>query len=906
MDIVTSSGDLHRALLTKDEPDEIFDAIALGKDELTPPEPENLASRLAQRTLSVGTPSSASCKERTFERRAIRSFQLAFPKTMSAPPWSCRHEIHAPPQQQSSQNDALRSWPLRCVTPGEGGVVRKQARITLACSLSRLSAKLLLRLVLLMAVTLASPQTALAQPSNLPVLEPRQSLSSNPDLVQRPGDRGALIVPETAFREALGQGAWSADESIKRRAADLDALANEPGALGVLGTVLPGPREFHADFIIVMRDAALAPDRRTLEAKDYFIVATELRGRSPWLGVEPRVAVDSRMTFGGGRNCCGPTTLCVPQPSPPPCAAGAGALCAGFGIGMSSAGPPEMETRLAQGLPPISLELFTLFDPARGNQPSPQILASCSRVVDPSCTKKLPLCGPGDGGFMGSAGGGNLGAGSSSCGPSTPTLGANVPKICTIGLFTPEGLPTACGGYGGDLIPTGDNFLPPGCKVMMPLPGSDLAGCTTPDPAFANAALQVEAGWLSQRGPVERCTTGGHGVRSCISCDADGNCRQTASKPPVDPTIANDKSEDANASRKPASTTVDFPADLIVALVPKRPSATKPEQDKVEQQKEAPPAASEGQQGQTPPASAEPLKGSDSAPRASDWVRDLKNEMSEATTRGDPVLLGDGAFVITQQDLAFAGPARGLEFRRYYTSRSDDRSVLGSNWRHNWDARIIRLRPDTTPSWAPIELSSTVTNGLAAALRPTTPAVTAMRCLFAIAIITDPSSDATREPCFAPAWWVRRCCFRVLPLTWPRSRPTTTSRKPPTTSSKSWSTEICVRNPATASTLDQSTNSTGCLRSAGAAPRPCKISRGRMLRGRIGPRRFRKRRSPMSRRVPSPKGLRSTGPRIFCQRRFEIDMRWRPSCLLSTHGRPPRFVGSTRRLANRRPVVSAR
>src|SRR4029453_7444687 len=73
---------------------------------------------------------------------------------------------------------------------------------------------------------------------------------------------------------------------------------------------------------------------------------------------------------------------------------------------------------------------------------------------------------------------------------------------------------------------------------------------------------------------------------------------------------------------------------------------------------------------------------------------------SEGGQKGDPVFLADGALTIETTDLSFAGPVRALEFRRSYTSKSEDRSVLGSNWQHNWDVRVERLRPETTPAWA--------------------------------------------------------------------------------------------------------------------------------------------------------------------------------------------------------------
>jgi RHS repeat-associated protein len=68
---------------------------------------------------------------------------------------------------------------------------------------------------------------------------------------------------------------------------------------------------------------------------------------------------------------------------------------------------------------------------------------------------------------------------------------------------------------------------------------------------------------------------------------------------------------------------------------------------------------------------------------------------------GDPVRLATGAFTLSHTDLSYPGPAMSLRFQRRYTSRSDDRSVLGSNWTHNFDVRLTAVTPENAPSWAP-------------------------------------------------------------------------------------------------------------------------------------------------------------------------------------------------------------
>ena len=70
-------------------------------------------------------------------------------------------------------------------------------------------------------------------------------------------------------------------------------------------------------------------------------------------------------------------------------------------------------------------------------------------------------------------------------------------------------------------------------------------------------------------------------------------------------------------------------------------------------------------------------------------------------TDGDPVLLSDGSLAVTHTDLSFPGAVHPLKFTRTYSSTSDRRSILGSNWSHNYDVRMIPVLPGNAPSWAP-------------------------------------------------------------------------------------------------------------------------------------------------------------------------------------------------------------
>lgn len=67
----------------------------------------------------------------------------------------------------------------------------------------------------------------------------------------------------------------------------------------------------------------------------------------------------------------------------------------------------------------------------------------------------------------------------------------------------------------------------------------------------------------------------------------------------------------------------------------------------------------------------------------------------------DPIELASGAFLLEQVDLSYPGPVMPLAFVRHYSSQSDDRSILGSNWTHNYDIRVAPIKAESAPSWAP-------------------------------------------------------------------------------------------------------------------------------------------------------------------------------------------------------------
>lgn len=95
--------------------------------------------------------------------------------------------------------------------------------------------------------------------------------------------------------------------------------------------------------------------------------------------------------------------------------------------------------------------------------------------------------------------------------------------------------------------------------------------------------------------------------------------------------------------------------------------------------------------------------GTDSKPqqvgnRKSNTGHSADNKQEDA---GDPVLLASGALLMQPTDIRVDGQQYDLTFQRTYVSNSSGRGMLGSNWTHNWEARLEPLLPSTAPDWAP-------------------------------------------------------------------------------------------------------------------------------------------------------------------------------------------------------------
>jgi RHS repeat-associated protein len=518
----------------------------------------------------------------------------------------------------------------------------------------------------------------------------------------------AIILSEDDFTQALQDAdrahddadptaavAFSAAPQTRADAADLAGLANDPGCLGVIGDLhIGGPQPFRGDLFIVTRDATFDPSTRRIEATTFAVAAVELSGTAEWLGSASRLALTLRGSPSAGR-CCGPPTICVPAPSGPgpgpgPCLSG---ICPSDRVGLSNHPPDPLQTRIDHGAPVIGLSVFTTDPRIPGGLVASTF--SCVTVLDRGCARITPLCGSDDIGYEADPQGfGNPQVGSQPCQPrpgDEDGSGRKVPKICTM-ISGWNQLPAECGGLCESCGQPYDvqHRLNASCAVMTPAPDSDM--CRTPsavERALNNARMQLETGWVKGQ-PTESCTPTRRGGQVCTNCDAAGNCAATVRKPLVDPTIADDTTPERNPEFDPQELLGHRPDPPEPPAPPKEPPAP-PD----------PYVLRDGATGRNAPGNpATPPEPPPSSAPSPQGAPSGKLVGKPGRRAGDPVEIGDGSFDLDHVDLAFPGPVGTLAFRRVYSSRSTQRSTLGSNWQHQWDVRIEPLTPDTIPAWA--------------------------------------------------------------------------------------------------------------------------------------------------------------------------------------------------------------
>ena len=576
-------------------------------------------------------------------------------------------------------------------------------------------------------------------------------------------DDAAIIIPESAYFEALGASSdyFVASDDTKYRGAYLAGTANNLESMGAFGALQfnEEPIEFSGDLFIVARDPLLSMEGEWVQARDFYVVAVELKGTSPWTGQGARIATASVGSAAG--SCCGEPVRCVQvsRPSGPgPCGPWSASGLCGELPGTIDSTPVRLDVledlRAGGGWqpPPVCPEcgfasplamsfgfgggFVTQFEAmhAPGLDGLPPILSECFTLVHPVCTQAKPFCDY-DADHFENSDGPVSGGGGDLCGFShsgAAGFGRAVPEICTV-IMDPGSTPSECGGYCPNCglgrprqvespLPEGWQFLPPSCLVAKAEEGGAFCSSfTNPDVITARNTLWwarvtvngcsgglgagaaccgtncvCEGGLCAQcdglgchefthppnrlaeviAGEDITCTTGSDGVQECTvwadRLESEDHCQGA---PGCDPNAsfagASVGSEmSCGAGQKYTSTgCVDESAQVDSAAVSSRfndPTETR----------------------------------RDTHPPPGQISRTERLANKHADMGADPVLLESGALVVNTTDLDFPGPVRSLTFTRSYTSRSDDRGALGSNWTHNWEVRIQRLNRSNLPAWA--------------------------------------------------------------------------------------------------------------------------------------------------------------------------------------------------------------
>ena len=150
---------------------------------------------------------------------------------------------------------------------------------------SVLTATLLLHGCALLCPERADPETVYAE------LKPFSALARRAAIDER-DPANAVVIPESAYLEATrGRTPQSSDEIAQTRARQLNALGNDPTALGMLAPARHSSAglQFSGSVFIVVRNPTFVAFGRGVEITDYYVAVQELSGRSAWVGSGARV-----------------------------------------------------------------------------------------------------------------------------------------------------------------------------------------------------------------------------------------------------------------------------------------------------------------------------------------------------------------------------------------------------------------------------------------------------------------------------------------------------------------------------------------------------------------------------------------------------------------------------------------
>jgi RHS repeat-associated protein len=566
------------------------------------------------------------------------------------------------------------------------------------------------------------------------------------------------IVPRSAYEHAkqlANPSTLFVSTDLTGMAARAASVANDVWTEGAYSAPLQqSAQSFGAqDILIVANDPVLTEDGRVL-TKDFFIAAMGLSGSTPWIGRGIELAFRPNALGGGGR-CCGPSlsgqqeTPDLEFEQPPGCNPSTNAnvaLCADGAVLAKYSTPNQADTRASFGKPAIKLvrlgsngrEYVISMDAPLGGVGS----YGCGNVR-PECDSERPM-----GNLPFASWEAEVPRGRPGCAPNSTISGREVPPSCTIAGSSSWGL-----GAGGSLtvVRPGGGAVPPSeCDGRCPDCSSPLNATNTdvvPKQCFLSRSAGDDICGFNSGTLVSTLQQGLHdilvaqtgqpcgdlrdpeaicggctaltgslktfGASVCTRCTRPsdnapfGSCTTYGTRfgETVTPNLTpfHIAGGDPGPPREsslgaPGPTYATAETGLLPTTPCNSPSCTRTGgATRLPSTAPRPGGAAETKDG--------PLTGINGATTAAnssgDAIADDEKKAAavKADAKGDPVNLFDGALTLSQQDLSFPGPHRDLTFTRYYNSRTNTRSALGSNWVHSWDVRLIPLKQENMPAW---------------------------------------------------------------------------------------------------------------------------------------------------------------------------------------------------------------
>lgn len=533
------------------------------------------------------------------------------------------------------------------------------------------------------------------------------------------------VVSAEAFDSELdGQNDKESDLSQSPHFFDGAQIANDGWSAGIY--VPAGDWEETGNAVsgtnwVVLEDAQVDAVSGALFGTSYRLVNLPLELKVPFVGLSPRLF----MKLGGvgfGR-CCGPSELCDTEGGPenPHCPGG---YC-DDGTVMHEGDLGVAGMRAATGSPYISAHTYSK---------NVKFKAGCMPVRDDTCFESSYICGsdiltnPPWGSFSAT-----LPVNSGACGGlgERPVSGRIVPKQCmyrSVQTDTPTAARDNRVGTGASVkAPECDgqcfeceslksaadsNGRPRQCDLFRPipndppgLPGSPNSGVCTSTAGSAGveqAQLRISAGISPGQSGKGNCQVVQNPnqptdyYKVCVECSAS-ECHKSIER------------AQSLVAHGGANTNTPTKCNATQATCPQQPAGTGGGSAG---------GAAGGMGGggaggggavlnppvtstTPPPPAPKPVVTNRTDPKpANDTKNDHnKSVQGKGAKTQDPIAMGSGAFELREVDLSFPGAVRPLEFVRSYDSRSRDRSVLGSNWVHNWDVRVVPLNDENRPAW---------------------------------------------------------------------------------------------------------------------------------------------------------------------------------------------------------------